>query len=205
MPPRSKVVTLLPPDIRAEVERRMLEKGFTDYRGLAEWVGEQGYQISDESLWRYGKAFQRQLADSEFALRQARALDGVAQDSQSQLITVLTHLFEQKIFSAVIEVERLKYSDLTRLAHAAADLSRAATSRRRWLPAPMEQQKQKMRRGLSNETSQALRNALLGIAPYNPGQSSTASALNPTPEGSCKAEAKPEDERDWPAKRRSEE
>jgi hypothetical protein len=183
MPPRSKLLTMLPEHIRAEVERRMLEKGFSDYRGLADWVNEQGYQISEDSLWRYGKAFQRQLADSEFALQQAGVLARLTPDSQSQLTNVLTHLFEQKIFSALIQAEHLKYGDLTRLAHAAADLSRAATSRQRWPAATPEQQKHKWRGGLSKETSQRIRNALLGIAPFHPEQSTTeAAAVTPEPE-----------------------
>ena len=33
-----------------------------NYEGLAQWVGGQGYEISDDSLWRYGRALQQQLA-----------------------------------------------------------------------------------------------------------------------------------------------
>ena len=38
MPPRSKVITMLPAYIREEVERRLFENGFRDYEGLAQWV-----------------------------------------------------------------------------------------------------------------------------------------------------------------------
>jgi Protein of unknown function (DUF3486) len=50
---------MLPPDIRKQVERRMLAKRFSDFEGLAEWVRQQGYDISDDSLWRYGKSLKR--------------------------------------------------------------------------------------------------------------------------------------------------
>src|SRR5713101_8118775 len=56
MPPRSKVITMLPPYIRQELNRRLFENGFRDYEGLAQWVRGQGYEISDDSLWRYGRA-----------------------------------------------------------------------------------------------------------------------------------------------------
>ncbi len=38
MPPRSKVITMLPAYIRQEVDRRLFENGFRDYEGLAQWV-----------------------------------------------------------------------------------------------------------------------------------------------------------------------
>ncbi len=53
MPPRSQVITMLPPHLRQEVERRLFENGFRDYEGLAQWVRGQGYNISDDSLWRH--------------------------------------------------------------------------------------------------------------------------------------------------------
>jgi len=49
---------MLPEYIRQEVERRLFENSFRDYEGLAQWVGGQGYEISDDSLWRYGHTIQ---------------------------------------------------------------------------------------------------------------------------------------------------
>src|SRR5262249_11760005 len=113
MPPRSKLVTILPPEIRREVERRMLEQGFRDYKGLAQWVHEQGYKISDDSLWRYGKAFQQQLAESELAGRQVRALAEMTREDAGQLSHALTHVSAQKIFSALVEAQELNNGDLS--------------------------------------------------------------------------------------------
>ncbi|MBV8359168.1 MAG: hypothetical protein JO189_14725 [Deltaproteobacteria bacterium] len=41
---------MLPPNIRKEVERRMLAKRFSDYEGLAEWVRQQGYDNPDKEF-----------------------------------------------------------------------------------------------------------------------------------------------------------
>jgi hypothetical protein len=35
MPPRSKGITMLPPYLRDEIERRLFGNGFRDYEGLA--------------------------------------------------------------------------------------------------------------------------------------------------------------------------
>ena len=74
MPRRSKVITTLPADIRKEVERRMLAKRFSDYEGLSEWVREQGYDISSDSLWRYGKLLNQEFTAIRLSQLQAGCL-----------------------------------------------------------------------------------------------------------------------------------
>jgi len=73
MPPSSKVITTLPAYIRQEVDRRLFENGFSDYEGLARRVRGQGYEISDDSLWRYGRALREHLAPAELTVRHVRA------------------------------------------------------------------------------------------------------------------------------------
>ncbi len=80
MPPRSKVITTLPAYIRQEVDRRLFENGFSDYEGLARRVRGQGYEISDDSLWRYGRALREHLAAAELTVRHARAPAKLGED-----------------------------------------------------------------------------------------------------------------------------
>src|SRR5713226_6794688 len=80
MPPRSKVITMLPAYVRQEVDRRLFENGFRDYEGLAQWVRGQGYEISDDSLWRYGRALREHLAAADLTVRHARALAKLGED-----------------------------------------------------------------------------------------------------------------------------
>ncbi len=42
---------MLLPQLREQVEQRMLANGFSDYEDLAKWVSGQGYDISDDSPW----------------------------------------------------------------------------------------------------------------------------------------------------------
>jgi hypothetical protein len=51
----------LPPQLRAELDRRIIDRGFGGYQHLAEWLQAQGYQISDDSIQRYGAKLQRKL------------------------------------------------------------------------------------------------------------------------------------------------
>src|SRR5712692_1614294 len=57
-------------------QRRMIEAGFSDYRGLSQWLRRQGYRISEDSLWRYGKKLQQRIAATELAVPGARGSRG---------------------------------------------------------------------------------------------------------------------------------
>src|SRR5712691_1714438 len=168
MPPQANVIVTLPAHLRAEVERRMAESGFSDYRGLAEWVRQQGYEISDDSLWRYGKGIQQQITAAQMAVHQARALAEVTADNKGFLIEAIMTVVEQKVLSKMLEGEKDENSDI-RLLNAAANLARATVFHQRRadeVQAREKEQKAPRERGLSEEAYNAIRNTLLGIEPF---------------------------------------
>lgn len=92
-------------------------------------------------------------------------------------------LTQEKLRSALAEIGQLQQGDTSRLAHAVAHLTQAAVSFQRWTVelkrragerTPAESvARSALRKGLSRETSEALRNALLGIAPSDPHELAT--------------------------------
>lgn len=136
---------MLPPNIRKEVERRMLAKRFSDYEGLAEWVRQQGYDISDDSLWRYGKSLKQEFTAARFSLLQAQMLAERAPDRKGRLMQALIQVVQQKLLSALTEADELDHADVIRLVHAVAELSRVSVSHQRWT-AEARKQKQERRR-----------------------------------------------------------
>ena len=138
MPPRSKVIRTLPADIRQEVERRILAKRFSDYEGLAEWVREQGYELSEDSLWRYGKSLKNEFSAVRLSLLQARVLAEKAPDHKGRMMQALVQVVQQKLLSALSEQHEANHIELCWLVHAVTDLARvylphqeAAAERRR--------------------------------------------------------------------------
>src|SRR5713101_8544121 len=128
MPPRPKVITALPAYIRQEVERRPFENGFRDYEGLAQWVRGQGYEISDDSLWRYGRALRDHLAATDLTVRHARTLAKLGEDYEGLTAKALITLAQQKALETLLEMEEVKPADL----NAVANLTRAAIAQQRW-------------------------------------------------------------------------
>jgi hypothetical protein len=94
-------------------------------------------------------------------------------------------LAQEKLCSTLVEINQLKQGDMSRLAHAVAHLTQASISLERWTDQhsqrsedqePVVSHERSMTKGLSPETSLALRNALLGIAPFNPESGSPQKA-----------------------------
>jgi len=60
MPPRSNVAKL-PDNIRDELQRRLHESGYGDYQEHADWLKEQGYEVSKSALHVYGARFEKKM------------------------------------------------------------------------------------------------------------------------------------------------
>jgi hypothetical protein len=167
----------LPEELRKRVERRLTKQGFRDYKGLAQWLQRQGHEISAISLRRYGMSLARDLGATRRIARR-RAGTEASMINSATTTEGLMQLAQEKLCSALAEVDQLKQGDMSRLAHAVAHLTQAAISLRRWT-VEVHQRSEEHERidsytvsavqgGLSPETSQALRNALLGLSPFNP-------------------------------------
>jgi uncharacterized protein DUF3486 len=159
MPPRSKIITMLPPHIRNQVERRMLAKRFSDYEGLAEWVRQQGYDISDDSLWRYGKALKQEFTAVRFTQLQARMLATQAPDHKGRLMQALLQVVQQKLFLVLAETDDTNRAEIAQLVHAVAELSRVSVSFQQWSAESRRQKKARRRfrdRALATQNIQEL-------------------------------------------------
>jgi Protein of unknown function (DUF3486) len=173
---RSKIA-LLPGDVHAELDRKLVEGAFSDYRGLSKWLSEKGFQISHASVQRYSVGFEKRLSAVTLASKQAEAVAEAAPDREGAMTDALTRLIQQKIFATLVEVEDMDEGDMAKLARAVADLGRATISQKRWaeeVRSRLDQQKRaagervsKLRAtgGLSDEAATEMRNILLGIDP----------------------------------------
>jgi Bacteriophage Mu, Gp27 len=134
MPPRGKLKTL-PPALREELDRRLIEGNFSSYGALAKWLAEQGFQISDSSIHRYGSRLERRLEAVKIATEQARLVVEAAPDGDSQMTEALLRLVQQHLFSVLVELSDsgLKQANLASIARSVAEMARASVLHRRFV------------------------------------------------------------------------
>lgn len=104
MPSRSKI-TQLPDDIKRELDRRLIGGNFSDYRALAEWLRDQGFEISRAAIHRYGQAFEDRLAAIKIASEQARAVSEAVGDNEGAMNDALISLVQEKAFNVLVNLQ----------------------------------------------------------------------------------------------------
>lgn len=177
MPPRSKV-DLLPDQVREELERRLIQGGFSGYRDLAEWLSDQGFAISKSSLHAWGQGFEDRLGSLKRVTEQARAIVSENPDDDGAVNDALIRLVQEKAYGLLMDMEIDPDGiDLPKLMRVIADLSRASVSQKRLAKEVREQIAEEERRraaemvekkldamgskaGVTDETRKAIRDAL---------------------------------------------
>jgi hypothetical protein len=132
MPARSKVLQL-PEAIKAELDRRLVAGGFSDYEALSTWLAEQGFEVGKSSIHRYGERFETQLGAVRLATEQARAIAEAAGDDEGHLNDALIRLVQQKIFELLVHLNTEDVdASFADLGHVVAKLSRATIDQKKW-------------------------------------------------------------------------
>lgn len=176
MAQRSKIITL-PDDIKADLDKRLVEGRFSDYAAMADWLNgqlqEQGLQIeiSRSSLHRYGQNFEERLAAITLATEQAKAVAEAAGDDENAMNEALIRLVQTKAFEALTDAET--FESLPKMGIMISKLSKASVDQKKWA---MEARKKALeeaadtveatakQEGVSPETIQKIRRDVLGMS-----------------------------------------
>lgn len=171
MPPRG-IVEQLPAEVRAELDARLVRNGFSDYRGLAEWLTTLGYEIRKSAIHTYGQKFEDRCAALKMATQQAQAIVAESPDDEGAMSEALTRLVQEKLFSVLLEMEvDPQKANLGTMARAIAELGRASVTQRKYAQEVRDRAqsaadtaaKIAKRGGLSPDAAAEIRAAILGI------------------------------------------
>jgi len=162
---------MLPEEIRAELNRRLISGGFSGYEALAEWLGEQGWEFSKSSVHRYGQKLEKRLAAIRIATEEARAITEAAKDDEGVMNDALIRLVQEKTFQALVEMEDAGEIALHKVGRMIADLSRSSIAQKKWMAETREKAKAASdevvtlarKSGLSEEKAEEIRRKILGI------------------------------------------
>jgi hypothetical protein len=120
-------------ELRAEFERRLVEGQFSDYRGLARWLGEHGCQIHSSALQKYGNALERKLNALRLATEQARAVVDASGGADDTVNEGLMRLVQGDLFRVLVELKEVdpQKIDINSLARNVASICRSSVHMRR--------------------------------------------------------------------------
>ena len=124
-------VETLPAEIKFALEKKLIQGGFADYTGLAEWLNEQGFEISRSSVHRYGKKFEDRLSALKIATDQAKAIAEASEDDAGALNDAIIRLVQTKMFDLLMDLD-VDDKSLPRIGQAVAKLSQSAVKQKQW-------------------------------------------------------------------------
>lgn len=179
MPRRSSVLAV-PPEIREELNARLVAGGFAGYEELAAWLAAQGCQISKSALHRYGKGlqedFEHAMADVKKATELARAYAQSDEDERAALTEASARIAQEQLLRILIGLRKAEDEPgraarhMAQVSRAIAELGRLTISHKQWQEEERRRAREEAadtaaaeakRAGLSSDAVAAIRAAIM--------------------------------------------
>jgi hypothetical protein len=170
---RSKI-ELLPPEVKAWLDRALVDNAYGQYELLASELKARGHDISKSAVHRYGQEFEERLKTLKLATEQAKAIIDASPDNEGAVSEALMRLVQEKLFQVMLDfkVDPDKPLNIASAAKAVAELSRATVTQKKWQAdvrakaetAAANVEKIARKGGLSAESVDMLKREILGIA-----------------------------------------
>lgn len=172
MPPRSAILQL-PDEVRAELDQKLIQRGFAGYVELSEWLKSQGYEISKSAVHNYATTtLEKRVTALKIATEQAKAIAEAAPDEGNAMNEALIRLVQQKAFDVLINLsEEDQEVNLKDIGIMVARLSNASVKQKQYQAEVQAKAKSAAEKvasvakqgGLSAEAVDTIRREILGI------------------------------------------
>ncbi|MDR3323873.1 MAG: DUF3486 family protein [Zoogloeaceae bacterium] len=174
---KRSLVHTLPPEVIEALNALLIQKSFTDYSGIVEWLAERGFVISRSSVYRHGKELEAEFEEAMADARRSRALARAAREAGGEedgaLLAAASEIMQDNLLRVSL---KLKDGDdpaetaktLATLSRAFADVGRFDIARQKWQQETrtkieaLEKQSGKGGTTLDAKTLQAVKEALYG-------------------------------------------
>ena len=124
---------MLPEDIRAEFERLLINRNFSDYAGFEAWFRAKGYEISRSAIHHFGQDFEAKCEAIKIATEQAKAIVATVGDDEGNMNEALIRLIQQLSFDVLIKNQDAEIGDLLpKMGVMIAKLSKASVDQKKW-------------------------------------------------------------------------
>ncbi|ATG73669.1 hypothetical protein AN401_07200 [Zobellella denitrificans] len=178
MAPRSKVYSL-PPELREQLNERLVNSGFAGYEALSAWLAESGHNISKSAVHRYGEdlreEFEEAMGDVRKTTELARAMAADDTDESGHLLDATARIVQDQLLRISIAMRKAEADpataakQLSSVTRALADIGRVSLGQKKWAREVraeiLAEQRAKLdampnQGGVTEETKQAIREAL---------------------------------------------
>ena len=170
--PKRSAVEQLPEDVKAELDQKLIQTGFSGYLALEGWLEEKGLGISKSALHRYGQQFEERVSALKQATDQAKAIVEASPDEGGAMNEALIRLVQEKLFSALIDMQNTGKLNLTSLARVVAELGKTSVQQKEYMGKVQEKaqsaakkvEKLAQKGGLSQELVKQIKSEVLRVA-----------------------------------------
>jgi Protein of unknown function (DUF3486). len=135
MPRRSSLLEL-PEELRAELNRRLVASGFSNYDGLHAWLEQEldarglELRVSRSAIHRHGQGFEDRLEALRVATEQAKAISEAAEDDEGAMNEALIRLVQTKTIEVLLASEQ--DAPLDKIGIMVSRLARASVASKKW-------------------------------------------------------------------------
>ena len=181
MPPRSKIQTELPDEVRKALDSKLIANSFSGYKMLEAWLDEQGYSISHAAIHRHGQELEQRLAMIKTSTQAAELIVEAAPDASDARSAAVMSLVQTELFNVLLSLQKATSEDsiqdrvklLSDAAKSISQLSRASVNQKQWAQEIRQQERKQAAKevsaalkqnGISAEVEQSIRDILIGKA-----------------------------------------
>ena len=177
---RESAIDQLSPEHLEMLKVRLEDSGFQDYQQLTDWLTKLGYEISKSSVHRFGKKHEQKMQAVSLSTQAAIYMAERNPDDAGALSSSVITMMQSEFFNALVQLQSIDSDDdpLTRMAQLSkvgkgiAELSKASVNQKKHqievrdkAQAAADKVEQIANKGgLTGDTVQEIRKAILGIA-----------------------------------------
>lgn len=134
MPPRSKIEHL-PEPIFEELKKRLVDSAFSDYRGHAEWLATQGFEIRKSAVHQFGQGFEAEMERMRMSVAEAKEVVKAVPDTEGAMNDALMRMVQHRVYELLRDAdgEDLPPKALAALTRAIADVGRASIAQKKFM------------------------------------------------------------------------
>lgn len=186
MPKRASVAAL-PKPVRDWLESALVEGNFAGYEALATALKGRGFEISKSSLHRHGQKIEKRLSAIKASTEAAKLIVASTADAEDARSEALISLTQHELFEALVNLKEADEPDadptervqlLAKAGRGIADVVRASVTHKKFAAQARAQAKaeaqaeaaqavdaiaSKSGSGLSRETAETIKRAILGV------------------------------------------